>query len=110
MNKKEEKKLQNEILIYLGTRKDCLAYRSASLKIEDKNGIWHQPLPKGHPDVICLVDGGRVIYIEVKSHDGRQSIEQRVFQKRVEELNGVYLMPRSFSQFMNEFGRHVNNE
>ncbi len=103
MNRKEEKKLQNAILIYLGARKDCLAYRSASLKIEDKNGIWHQPLPKGHPDVICLVRGGRVIYIEVKNQEGRQSIEQKVFEKRVKELGGVYLMPRSFDQFVQEF-------
>ncbi len=102
-NFKEEKKLQNAILLYLGSRKDCLAYRSASLKIEDKNGIWHQPLPKGHPDIICMIQGGKVIYIEVKAVDGRQSIEQKVFEKRVKELGGIYLMPRTFKAFEEMF-------
>ena len=41
---------------------------------------------------------GMCLFVEVKTRTGRQSKDQRAFQKAVEKNGGVYLMPRSLDE------------
>lgn len=44
---------------------------------------WSSPSMRGVPDRICLLPGGRVVFVEVKSPTGKLSALQRV---RIEQL------------------------
>ena len=48
----------------------------------------------GEPDLTLFLPKGKIIMIEVKTPTGRQSKQQKAFQKRVEELGFEYLIAR----------------
>ena len=52
---------------------------------------------KGFPDLILLIPNRRYPYlcVELKTEDGRQSPEQKAYQKLVDEAGGLYLLTRS---------------
>ncbi len=50
---------------------------------------------RGVADIIGILPGGQHLEIEVKSTVGKQSPEQMIHQKRVEELGGMYIVARS---------------
>ena len=52
---------------------------------------------KGVADILgVLKDGsGRMLAIEVKTPKGRQSADQKLFEKRLTMLGGVYILARS---------------
>lgn len=50
---------------------------------------------KGIADILGVLPGGIHLEIEVKTAVGKQSPDQRVHQKRVEDLGGVYILARS---------------
>jgi hypothetical protein len=49
----------------------------------------------GMPDIVCVMDG-RFIGIEVKSPEGKQRDEQKVWQLRIESAGGTYVLARSW--------------
>lgn len=49
----------------------------------------------GMPDIVCVIRG-RFVGIEVKSQTGRQRPEQRVWQERIANAGGVYVLARSW--------------
>lgn len=55
----------------------------------------------GEADLTLFQRGGKTIFIEVKTPTGRQSKQQRAFQKRVEELGFKYKIVRSLDDAKN---------
>lgn len=49
---------------------------------------------KGLCDLIAMRDG-TVVFIEVKSPKGRQTMDQKILQQRIEEAGGAYILARS---------------
>jgi hypothetical protein len=58
---------------------------------------------KGVPD-ICCVHKGQFLGIECKATKGKQSAEQREFQKRLEAAGGRYILARSLAALIEEMG------
>lgn len=55
----------------------------------------------GEADLTLFQRGGKTVFIEVKTPTGRQSKQQRAFQKRVEELGFKYKIVRSLDDAKN---------
>lgn len=59
-------------------------------------GYRHNPYARrGVADIIGVLPDGRHLEIEVKTKTGKQSPDQAIHQKRVEELGGLYILARS---------------
>lgn len=50
---------------------------------------------KGQADLMLLLKGGRCVFVELKTKTGRQSEDQKKFQKAVELLGFSYMVWRS---------------
>ena len=50
---------------------------------------------KGMADLSGILNDGRRLEIEVKALHGKQSDEQRAFQRMIEKFGGVYILARS---------------
>ena len=50
---------------------------------------------KGSSDFIGLSSDGRFLCLECKTGEARQNYDQKMFQKRIEELGGRYYVVRS---------------
>jgi 4-aminobutyrate aminotransferase-like enzyme len=50
---------------------------------------------EGAPDIIGLLRGGRFLGIECKTEEGRQDPAQKMFQKMIESMGGLYILARS---------------
>jgi hypothetical protein len=90
----EHQKILVEILTEFGTRTDMkiwvnntgTAYRRGRLL---KFGL------KGSGDILGILEGGTFLSIEVKSGEARQSKQQKIFQKVVSNLGGLYIVASS---------------
>lgn len=63
---------------------------------------------KGTADISAIIRG-RSIKIEVKQKD-RQSEDQKQYQAQVERAGGIYVIVRSFDDFLNFYNSIVNGE
>lgn len=63
----------------------------------------------GEADLTLFQKGGKTIFIEIKTPTGRQSKQQRTFEKRVTELGFRYVIMRSLSDARKFIGE-VENE
>ena len=61
---------------------------------------------KGTSDISAVIRG-RAVKIEIKIKD-RQSEDQKKYQAEIERAGGVYLIVRSFSEFMEWFNTFKN--
>ena len=52
-------------------------------------------LPKGFSDVMAILPGGRVAFIECKTDKGKLSVEQEKFLSRMKELGALSGVARS---------------
>ena len=59
-------------------------------------------LLKGASDLVILCPNKRYITVEVKKSTGSQSPEQIIFQNRVKNINGDYILVRSLEDFINK--------
>lgn len=50
---------------------------------------------KGVADIIGVLPNGQFLAIEVKNAKGRQSLEQKIFEKNVKANHGIYILARS---------------
>jgi len=57
-------------------------------------------LSAGIADLSYLIDGGRIVFIELKSAAGKQSANQKAFEQRVTELGAPYYIVRDIYEFM----------
>lgn len=55
---------------------------------------------KGASDVY-IVHNGQVLFVEFKAEDGKQSREQRMFQRKVEALGFKYFIIKTLQDFKN---------
>lgn len=85
-----EKDIQKICLNWLLHQDRCFAWRQNSIGIYDHIRGFYRTAPKrGVPDIIA-VSKGRFIGVEVKRPGGKQSTEQKSFQKALELAGGIY--------------------
>lgn len=63
---------------------------------------------KGVADIIGVLPNGQFLAVEVKTATGRQSLEQKIFEKNVKANNGIYILARSIDDvrwIANEFNK-----
>ena len=102
--KRLEDKLQAEIVAYYSmhygrTYDKCLFHcnNKAKNKIEG-NRMKAMGVKTGVSDLILVVPS-QVIFIELKTDTGRQSPDQKEFQRQVTELGHTYVVVRSLDDF-----------
>lgn len=90
MIKLKEKEIQKQIIEYLQF-KNIFHYRNNTGTFSNNKGGFYSFGAVGSPDVICVIDG---IYIglEVKKPGGKQSENQKAFQKNLEAAGGKYFL------------------
>jgi hypothetical protein len=75
----------------------------AAIKLKDqarvgRDGAYRRPSKyaiRGVSDIVILLPESRVIWIEIKTKVGRQSVDQKVFQKMCYDLGHEYHIVRS---------------
>jgi len=109
--KKSEDKIQQEIVVWFRNT-FCLAHHNPKLKIfavpnADVSSDAHRikmfstGVEAGVADLIVLLPGAQIIFVEVKTEIGRLSPKQTKFSIDVDELGFCYYMVRSIEQFKN---------
>jgi len=94
-----EGKIQKDILDHL-KKKGVFCWRNNNGALFDQKlnsgygGYRSNGVMKGVADILGIMpDGsGRMLAIEVKGPKGKQSMEQVLFQKRIEKGGGVYIL------------------
>jgi len=90
-----ESAIQRDILAYLATRPDIAAWRNNTGTARSATRFVRFGV-KGQADISGLIaPNGRRLEIEVKTDAGRQSADQRKYQKMIEKYGGVYVLARS---------------
>lgn len=113
-----EKEIQNSILLTFGRMPEMRLWRvnvgmgygyyiiqkavqilkNAGIKAFLKHFKTISPIrygQKGAADIQGIIKGGRFLAIEVKTATGRQSPEQKSWQKMIEMYGGIYILARS---------------
>lgn len=92
---KREKDILAAVLLYLGTRPDCVLFRQNSGALRDRlDRVVRFGVP-GCADVTgAMAPHGRRFEIETKSTDGRLSVQQNRFRAAIERVGGLYLVVR----------------
>lgn len=108
MSKNPETNIQNDILIGVGGRADCLSWRNQTgvfRAMDDPNRIVNVGI-KGSSDILTVAaiiitqemvgkTVGVAVGIEVKTKTGAQSDRQKKWQAAFEKRGGIYLISRS---------------
>lgn len=89
-----EAKIKNEILLKFGARADLRVWNNptGAVKVGDRYIHFGRV---GSADIIGILHDGRFLAIEVKTATGRQSEEQKNFEKMIKNFNGIYILARS---------------
>jgi hypothetical protein len=61
----------------------------------------------GQADLTGLLPGGVRLEVEVKGAAGRQTEEQRAFQRMIERFGGVYVLARSVDDVWAAIGSYL---
>jgi len=91
-----EKRIQNTILREFGTRRDMRLWRANAGVGRFGKRVVRFGVP-GQADLTGILPGGVRLEIEVKSPNGRQTTDQRNYQRMIERFGGVYVLARSVS-------------
>jgi len=89
-----ERQVQNEILRAFGTRRWLRLWRANAGAARFDRRVVCFGVP-GQADLTGILPDGRRLEVEAKSATGRQSDDQRNFQRLIERFNGVYILARS---------------
>jgi hypothetical protein len=82
--------LVKEILAVIGSRNDVRVWRNNTGTLIDSLGLV------GSADILGIIaPQGRFLAIECKTRTGKQSDQQRNFQKMIEAMGGIYILARS---------------
>ena len=54
----------------------------------------------GQPDILAILPGGVLLGVEVKSDTGKQTPEQRAFQRCMEDAGAKYILARELVDVM----------
>ena len=90
----KEKRIQNDILRAFGTRRWMRLWRANVLAARMGNRFVRAGVP-GQADLTGILPDGRRLEVETKSATGRQTEDQRNFQRMIERFGGVYVLARS---------------
>ena len=90
----KELEIQNAILREFGTRRDLRIWRANCGVARIGNRVIRFGVP-GQADLTGILPGGRRLEIEAKAPEGRQTEEQRNYQRMIERFGGVYVLARS---------------
>ena len=90
----KEKAIQNDILRAFGTKRWMRLWRANVLAARMGDRFVRAGVP-GQADLTGILPDGRRLEIEVKSDRGRQTKDQRNFQRMIERFGGVYVLARS---------------
>jgi hypothetical protein len=66
-------------------------------------------MQKGSADLSATING-RSVKIEVKIGRDKQSEFQKKYQEQIEQAGGIYVIIRSFSEFLNFYYKQFNNQ
>lgn len=90
-----ERAIMHAILREFGTRSDMRIWRAnTGVARFARRRVVRFGVP-GQADLTGILPGGIRLEIEVKSHDGRQTPDQRAYQRMIEQFGGVYVLARS---------------
>ena len=89
-----EKQVQNAILRAFGTIPQLRLRRANVGVARIGRRVIRFGVP-GQADLTGILPGGLRLEVEVKSARGRQSTEQRTYQRMIERFGGVYVLARS---------------
>lgn len=90
-----ESETQQAILREFGALPWLRIWRANVLVARDSTGRIVRAGIKGQADLSGILKGGRRLEIEVKSPTGRQTKEQRAWQRMIEAHQGLYILARS---------------
>lgn len=93
-----ESRLLHEIIREIG--KHAAVYRCNSGSVILPSGKRFTAMPKGFADIMAVIPGGRVAFIEVKTKKGRLSTEQAQFISKMQGLGAMAGIARSVSEAM----------
>lgn len=98
-----EKQIENSILEYLETRRDCIAWKNQSVGVYDpKRNKFRKSKNRFHKngvsDIICMMKDGFVLFLEVKTQKGRQTEDQKKFEQNCDSMNQFYRVVRSIEE------------
>lgn len=96
LGQKSEFTIQCEIVNWCRIN-DVLIFSVPNEATRNKPQFTKSGVLAGVSDLILVQD--EIIYVEVKTHNGTQSKNQKEFQKRVEALGHKYKIVRSLEQF-----------
>lgn len=100
--KRPEAKVQKAIVALLLQLKAVVAVTDAGVLA--KMGLnMGCGIPKGWPDITACLLGGQFLGVECKVPGGRQSDAQKQMQKRIEELDGLYILASSVEEFKQKY-------
>lgn len=94
----KEMDIQKAICDYLALKK-YFFWRQNNVPVYNSKLKRFRAMPKysmnGIPDIFLLPEGGKIVFLEVKTPKGVQSANQKEFQKSVEELGYTYHIVKS---------------
>lgn len=88
-----EHDIQSLILIYITSLPHTFAFRMNTGKARMGGRFVTFGIP-GQPDIFAIIRG-RFVGIEVKTATGRQSKDQKNWQRNCERAGGLYILARS---------------
>jgi hypothetical protein len=102
----KEKDLQKMICEYLDIKKAMrklwyMRVNSGMLPVSSpkyKNRMIRLA-PKGTSDLIIFLDGGKCLFVELKSSKGKQTEYQELFEKEISQLGYEYHLINCFEDF-----------
>ncbi len=89
-----ESQIQSEILLQLGADPRWRLFRQNTGQFKVGNRFVRANF-QGWPDVLCVGRGGWLAFIEVKTGTGKQTPEQKQFQKWCLSFGVIYILARN---------------
>ena len=91
-----ESRLVHEIMREVG--KYAAVYRCNSGSVKLPNGKRFNGMPAGFSDVMAVLPGGRVAFIEVKTENGKLSPQQEAFITKMQGQGAIAGVVRSVDE------------
>lgn len=111
-------KIVNETLLLLGQQSFCRVWRNETgqaIKLSTYYNAKSKNLPLealamgffrygcvGSSDIMGIVQGGRLLCVEIKSGNARQSKVQKNFEKMIQRFGGIYVLARTAEEALNK--------
>jgi hypothetical protein len=91
-----ESVIEDAILTWLNLQPGTFAFKVPDQR-EVRDGVYmkNKWMPRGIPDICCMLSGGRTCFIEVKNETGKLSAEQVRFHAKMGDLGHIAHVVRS---------------